>query len=326
MKVLVTGASGMLGGEVAKRLRDAGHEVSAFQRRPAGIEGITDVCGSLTEADQVRRAVDGNDAVVHLAAKVSISGPEEEYRAINIEGTRNVVNALRAQGGGKLVNTSSPSVAHFGEAIVGLDATAPEPTRARGPYARTKAAAELVAMEADGNDGILVTTLRPHIVWGPGDTQLVERIVERGRKGTMPLLDRGMALIDTTYIDNAAEAFVAALERIEDVHGESFVITNGEPRTVRDFVVGLCDAAGVSRPRITVPGPLARVAGRVIEKAWELRPGYDEPPMTEFLAEQLSTAHWFDQRRTCERLQWKPRVSMDEGFAKLKAYYDKARD
>ncbi|MCT1865961.1 NAD-dependent epimerase/dehydratase family protein [Dermabacter sp. p3-SID358] len=326
MKVLVTGASGMLGGEVAKRLRDAGHEVSAFQRRPAGIDGVKDVCGSLTEAGDVNRAVEGNDAVVHLAAKVSISGPEEEYRAVNIEGTRNVVNALRAQGGGKLVNTSSPSVAHFGKAIVGLDATAPEPTRARGPYARTKAAAELVAMEADGKDGLLVTTLRPHIVWGPGDTQLVERIVERGRKGTMPLLDRGMALIDTTYIDNAAEAFVAALDRIEDVHGESFVITNGEPRTVRDFVVGLCDAAGVSRPRITIPGPVARVAGRVIEKVWEFRPGYDEPPMTEFLAEQLSTAHWFDQRRTCERLQWKPRVSMDEGFAKLKVYYDKQRD
>lgn len=119
---------------------------------------------------------------------------------------------------------------------------------------------------------------------------------------------------------------MAALNRIEHVHGESFVITNGEPRTVRDFVVGLCDAAGVSRPRITVPGPAARIAGRVIEKVWELRPGYDEPPMTEFLAEQLSTAHWFDQRRTCERLQWKPRVSMDEGFANLKVYYDKQRD
>src|SRR5690606_16997047 len=169
--VLVTGASGMLGGAVATALRDRGATVRAFQRRPAGIDGVEDVCGSLTEADDVRRAVQGADAVVHLAAKVSISGPESEYRAINIGGTENVLDALRANGGGTLVNVSTPSAAHLGRAIVGLDATPADPERARGPYARTKAAAELLAMDADGHDGISVTSIRPHIVWGPGDTQ-----------------------------------------------------------------------------------------------------------------------------------------------------------
>lgn len=321
MKVLVTGASGMLGGAVATRLRDEGHEVSAFQRRPAALAGIRDITGSLTAEEDVRRAVDGHDAVVHLAAKVGISGPEPEFYAVNVGGTTNVVDALLAQGGGSLVNISSPSVAHFGSAIVGLGATAPEPERARGPYARTKAAAEKVAMAADGIEDLHVTSIRPHVVWGPGDTQLVERIVDRCAKGRMPLLDRGMALIDTTYVDNAAEAIVAALHRIQQVHGESFVVTNGEPITVRDFIVGLCDAAGVSRPRFTVPGAVARRAGRLIEKVWDVRGGHGEPPMTEFLAEQLSTAHWFDQRRTRERLQWTPRVSMDEGFAHLATHY-----
>lgn len=316
----------MLGGAVARQLRDSGHEVSAFQRRPAGLHGIKDINGSLTNADDVLAAVDGHDAVVHLAAKVGISGSEDEFRAVNVGGTQNVVDALKAQGGGKFVNVSSPSVAHFGSAIVGLDATSPEPERARGPYARTKAAAELVAMAADGVDDIRVASIRPHVVWGPGDTQLVERIVDRASSGRMPLLDRGMALIDTTYVDNAADAIVAALARIDAIHGESFVVTNGEPRTVRDFIVGLCDAAGVSRPRLRVPGAVVRLAGRVIEKAWEVRPGEDEPPMTEFLAEQLSTAHWFDQRRTRERLQWTPRVSMDDGFAALKKYYDNQHD
>lgn len=321
MRVLVTGASGMLGGAVASALRDRGDTVSAFQRRPAQIPGVRDVTGSLTEAGDVRRAVDGADAVVHLAAKVSISGPEEEYRAINVEGTRHVLAAMRRVGGGRLVNISSPSVAHLGSAIVGLDTTAADPHRARGPYARTKAAAELEAMATDGDDGLLVTSVRPHVVWGPGDTQLVQRIVERAAAGRMPLLDQGLALIDTTYVDNAAEAIVAALDRIDDVHGESFVVTNGEPRTVRDFVGGLCDAAGVPRPRLKVPGALVRRAGRVIERVWDLRPGHDEPPMTEFLAEQLSTAHWFDQRRTQERLAWTPRVSIDEGFGELARWF-----
>ncbi|MGO3290194.1 NAD-dependent epimerase/dehydratase family protein [Brachybacterium sp.] len=319
--VLVTGASGMLGGAVATALRDRGATVRAFQRRPAGIDGVEDVRGSLTEAEDVRRAVSGADAVIHLAAKVSISGPESEYRAINIEGTRHVVDALRANGGGALVNVSSPSVAHLGRAIVGLDATLADPTRARGSYARTKAAAELLAMEADGADGLLVTSIRPHIVWGPGDTQLVGRIVDRARRGRLPLLDQGMALIDTTYVTNAAEAIVAAHDRIQDVHGESFVVSNGEPRTVRDVFAGWCEAAGVPATTLKVPGSAARFAGRVIERIWEKRPGYDEPPMTEFLAEQMSTAHWFDQRRTRERLQWTPRVSMDEGNEHLAAWF-----
>lgn len=319
--VLVTGASGMLGGAVARTLRDRGDEVRAFQRRPAGIDGVRDVTGSLTSPEDVLRAVEGVDAVIHLAAKVSISGPEEEYRAINIGGTANVLDAMRANGGGRLVNVSSPSVAHLGRAIVGLDATPADPERARGPYSRTKAAAELLAMAADGKDDLLVTSIRPHVVWGPGDTQLVGRIVERAAAGRLPLLDDGMALIDTTYVTNAADAIVAGLDRIDDVHGESFVVTNGEPRTVRDVFGGWCAAAGVPAPTRRIPGSLARLAGRVVERVWEIRPGYDEPPMTEFLAEQMSTAHWFDQRRTRERLQWTPRVSLDEGFEQVAAWF-----
>lgn len=323
MKVVVTGASGMLGRAVAETLRDRGDTVRAFQRRPAGIPGVEDVRGSLTEADDVDRAVADADAVVHLAAKVSISGPEDEYRAVNIGGTSHVVEAMRRAGGGRLVNISSPSVAHLGTSIVGLDATPADPGRARGPYARTKAAAELLAMDADGADGMLVTSVRPHIVWGPGDTQLVGRIVDRARTGRMPLLDQGLALIDTTYVTNAAEAIVAALDRIEDVHGESFVVSNGEPRTVRDVVGGFCDAAGVPRPVIRIPGRLGRAAGRLVERVWDLRPGDDEPPMTEFLAEQLSTAHWFDQRRTHERLRWTPRISLDEGLEELHRWFER---
>lgn len=321
MKVLVTGASGMLGGTVARLLRDRGDDVRAFQRRPAQIIGVRDVPGSLAERADVLRAVEDVDAVVHSAAKVSFAGAEQEFRDVNITGTQHVVDALRHRGGGRLVNISSPSVAHLGTSIVGLDATAPDPERARGNYARTKAAAEIAAMAADGADGMLVTSIRPHVVWGPGDTQLVGRIVDRAARGRMPLLDQGLALIDTTYMDNAAEAIVAALDRIEEVHGESFVVTNGEPRTVRDFVGGLCDAAGVPRPRLRLPAGLVRYAGRLVERVWEVRPGQDEPPMTEFLAEQLSTAHWFDQRRTRERLQWTPRVSIDEGFEELARWF-----
>jgi nucleoside-diphosphate-sugar epimerase len=149
----------------------------------------------------------------------------------------------------------------------------------------------------------------------------VARIVDRARRGRLPLLGHGAALIDTTYIDNAASAITAALERAPQVHGNSYVITNGEPRPVAELLAGMCAAAGVRAPAWSVPAGVARAAGSVIERAWRIRPGADEPPMTRFLAEQLSTAHWFDQRRTRADLQWQPAVSLDEGFARLAASY-----
>ncbi len=135
------------------------------------------------------------------------------------------------------------------------------------------------------------------------------------------LLDAGAALIDSTYIDNAASAISAALSRIDDIHGNSYVVTNGEPRPVAELLAGICAAAGVAAPRWRVPASVARTAGTLIESAWRVKPGADEPPMTRFLAEQLSTAHWFDQRRTRADLQWTPAVSLDEGFRRLAAHY-----
>jgi 2-alkyl-3-oxoalkanoate reductase len=320
VKVLVTGASGFLGQATAAAVRDGGHDVRTFQRRPSAVPGVTDVLGTVTDAGALARAVDGVDAVVHLAAKVALAGDPDDFRRVNVDGTRALLGAARAAGAGRVVFVSSPSVAHTGTSLAGVGAGPAEPDRARGEYARTKAAAELVALAAD-EPGFAVVAVRPHLVWGPGDTQLVGRIVERARAGRLPLLDSGAALIDTLYVDNAASAMVAALEHATDdgVHGSAYVVTNGEPRPVGELLAGICSASGVPAPRWHVPAGVARAAGSVVEAVWRVRPGQDEPPMTRFLAEQLSTAHWFDQRRTRRDLDWAPSVSIDEGLARLAA-------
>ncbi|WP_136518624.1 NAD-dependent epimerase/dehydratase family protein [Cellulomonas telluris] len=320
MRVLVTGASGLLGRAVAARVRDAGHEVRTFQRRPSGVPGVEDVRGSVTSGDDVARAVAGVDGVVHLAAKVSLAGDPADFQRVNVHGTERLLGAAAPAGATRFVQVSSPSVAHSGRSIVGDDARPADPDHARGDYARTKARAELAALAADG-DAMRVVAVRPHLVWGPGDTQLVARIVARARAGRLPLLDGGRALIDTTYVDNAAAAIAAALERADDdaVHGNAYVVTNGEPRPVAEMLAGICAAAGVPAPRWSVPAGLARAAGGAVEAVWRVRPGQDEPPMTRFLAEQLSTAHWFDQRRTRTDLRWRPEVTIDEGLARLRA-------
>jgi 2-alkyl-3-oxoalkanoate reductase len=323
VKVLVTGASGMLGGAVARLLAARGDTVRVFQRRPAALPGVDEVLGDVTSPEAVRSAAGGMDAVVHLAAKVTVTGRWRAFAAANIDGVRNVLGAAADAGVPRLVHVSSPSVAHHGSSLVGAGAGPADPDRARGHYARSKAAGELLALAAD-RPGFAVVVVRPHLVWGPGDTQLVERIMARARAGTLAVIGPGTALIDTTYVDNAAEAIAAALGRAQHAHGEALVITNGEPRPVAEIMAHLCAIAGVPPPRVHVPFPVAWAAGAVAEVAWPAAGGKGDPPITRFLAEHLATAHWFDQRRTRRLLDWTPRVSLDEGLARLAAWYAKA--
>ncbi|MBA2464694.1 MAG: NAD-dependent epimerase/dehydratase family protein [Nocardioidaceae bacterium] len=319
MRVLVTGASGMLGRTTAQALIDRGDDVCVLQRRPAGL-ACREVLGDVADPTVVHRAAAGQDAVVHLAAKVDVVGRWRDYVGANIDGTRTIVDACRFAGVGRLVHVSSPSVAHAGRPLVGARAEAADPERARGHYARSKAVAEQLALAAD-SAALAVLVVRPHLVWGPGDTQLVARVVARARAGRLPMVGPGAALIDTTYVENAGAALVAAVDACGPVHGEPLVVSNGEPRPVREVLVRLCRAAGAPEPHHQVPVWLGRLAGTAVDGVWAASRRQDTPPMTRFLAEQLSTAHWFDQRRTRIVLGWQPHVGLDAGFVKLADWY-----
>ncbi len=361
VKVLVTGARGMLGGAVARALAARGDEVTVLQRGASGLP-FREVRADLADpAAPLAPALAGQDAVVHLAAKVDVVGPWREYARTNVEGTRRLLAAARDAGVARLVHVSSPSVAHAGSALVGAGTGPADPDRARGNYARSKALAEQVVLAAAGSpadadvranaelavpdratrrsatrnspcadaqlagheratrrtgtrDSTAVVVVRPHLVWGPGDTQLVDRIVARARAGRLAVVGTGAALIDTTYVDDAVDALVAALDRAPGLHGRVFVVSGGEPRPVAELLASICAAAGARAPRRAVPAPLAQAAGVVVQSLWRR-----DPPMTRFLAEQLSTAHWFDQRETRAALGWAPRVGLDEGFRRLRA-------
>ena len=315
MRVLVTGASGMLGGAVARLLAERDDDVVLMQRRPSGLD-LPERLGDLRDPDALRSAVRGMDGVVHLAAKVDVVGAWADYVAANVEGTRTLLDAARHAGVGRLVQVSSPSVAYAGRSLVAAPAGPADPASARGSYSRSKAMAELLALAAHG-PAFAVIAVRPHLVWGSGDHQLVARIVERGRSRRLALVGRGAALIDTTYVDNAADAVVAALDVAESAGGEAYVVSNGEPRPVAEILASICAAAGVPGPRFAVPFPVAWAAGTAVDSLWSWRGSESDPPITRFLAEQLATAHWFDQRHTRHALHWSPRVTLEEGFARL---------
>lgn len=313
--VLVTGATGLLGRTVAGRLIDRGEEVTVLQRGDSGLP-CHQVRGDITDRKAVLTAFEKVDRVIHCAAKVSINGAESEFRRINVEGTATLLSAAREVGAHSFVHVSTPSVAHVGSAIHGDGATPADPSRTRGNYARTKAEAELLALAA-ADDELAVCAIRPHLVWGPGDEQLIGRIVARAAAGRLFLIDHGYALIDTTYIDNAAAALIAALDTCAENQGRAFVISNGEPRTVAELLERICRAAGQQPPSRSVPASVGYRAGLVAERLWRDQ----EPPLTSFLVEQLATAHWFDQAEARTALHWAPEVSLEQGFRRLALAY-----
>ena len=319
MRVLVTGATSLLGRTVTQQLCARGDDVTVFQRHASGID-TREVLGDVSDPDDVGRAVEGVEAVVHLAARVGVVGVWREFERTNIMGTTNVVAAARGAGASRFVHVSSPAVAHAGESLVGSGAGAANPSSARGPYARSKAFAEHAALAGNSSE-MSVVAVRPHLVWGPGDTQLVGRIVERAAQGRLAIVGTGAALIDSTYVDNAAEALVAALDRADTIGGRAFVVSNGQPRPVRELINRIVHAAGLAPPKLAVPYRVARGGGLVLERIWDRTERTDDPPMTSFLAEQLGTAHWFDQRETRRALQWSPAVTIDEGFTRLERWF-----
>lgn len=323
MRVLVTGASSLIGRHTVARLVARGDTVTALQRSPSGL-GTAEVLASLDDGDGLARACEGQDAVVHLAAKVGVVGAWADFERVNVRGTVDLLAAARRAGVRGVVHVSSPSVAHRGDPLVGAPAEPADPSGTRGHYATSKAMAERAALDAS-SAAMPVVAIRPHLVWGPGDTQLVGRIVERARRGRLALIGSGAALIDTTYVDNAADALVAAIDRVGGLGGTALVVSNGEPRTVHELVARILAAARVPWTPRHVPARVAIAGGTILERIWERTDRDGEPPMTGFLAEQLSTAHWFDQRRTRAALGWEPTVALAEGFARLTAWYRDAR-
>jgi nucleoside-diphosphate-sugar epimerase len=324
MKVLVTGAGSLLLGGIAQQLASRGDEVVCFQRRENETthSNITTFAGDIRDRGAVSEAASGCDAIIHGAARVGVMGSWEDFYSTNVDGTTNVLRAAEEHRIARLVYVSTPSVAHVGRSIEGDVATPATTGRKRTFYAESKAIAEILALQANSAE-LGVVALRPHLVWGPGDTQLVGRIVDRARQGRLVMVGSGNALVDSTYIDNAISAHIAALNAIapgSSCAGKAYVISNGEPRTVNELMSRICLAAGVEFSPKHVPAVIARSIGSVVERIWPLI-RKDEPPITRFVAEQLGTAHWFDQRPVQEDLNWKPQVSLDEGFVRLAKWF-----
>lgn len=326
MRILVTGGGGFLGQGLCRALTARGHAVTSFQRTfyPALEQlGVRQTLGDLADAAAVRAACADHDAIFHNAAKAGAWGSYQSYYDANVRGTENVLAACRAHGITKLVYTSTPSVTHAGRTPVegGNEINTPYGTHFKAAYAATKTIAEKAVLAA--NDAQLATVaLRPRLIWGPGDNQLLPRLAERARSGRLRFIAGGHNKMDTTYIDNAVQAHVDAFDHLAPgaaCAGNAYFISNGEPLPVREIVNGLLQAAGVAPIDKSIPYSVAYAAGALLESAWHLLPLQGEPPMTRFLAEQLSTPHWYDISAARRDFGYAPTVTIAEGLHRLSA-------
>ena len=326
MRLLVTGGGGFLGQALCRALLERGHEVASFSRshHPAlDALGVRQHAGDLADRDAVIAATRGSDAIFHNAAKAGAWGSHASYHGANVVGTDNVIAACRAHGIERLVYTSSPSVTHRATHPVagGTADDVPYGEHFKAHYPATKAIAERAVLAANGS-GLATIALRPRLIWGPGDEQLLPRLVQRARAGRLRLVGSGDNLIDTTYIDNAAQAHVDAFDRLAPgaaCAGRAYFISNGEPRPARDIINALLAAAGEPPIVKHVPFGIAYAIGSACEAAWTLLPLAGEPPLTRFLVEQLATTHWYDMVPAMRDFGYVPRVSIDEGLQRLKA-------
>ena len=325
MKILVTGGGGFLGQALCRGLRERGHQVVSFNRGeyPALARmGVAQVRGDLANRDALMAAADGCDAVFHNAAKAGAWGPYREYHQANVVGTRHVLEACAHHAIPRLVYTSTPSVTHRAtHPVEGRGAhEVPYGEDLKAPYAATKLEAEKMVLAANGA-GLATVALRPRLIWGPGDNQLLPRLAERAHQGRLRLVGNGENRVDTTYIDNAAQAHFDAFEALAPgarCAGQAYFISNGDPRTMRATINALLAAVDAPQVHDSISFKLAYRLGAVCETAWKLLPLRGEPPMTRFLAEQLVTTHWYDMGPAKRDFGYVPGVGFDEGVARLR--------
>lgn len=322
MIALVTGGGGFLGKAIVRQLLDRGATVRSFSRGdyPELREwGVTVIQGDIADAETVANAAERCDIVFHVAAKAGVSMDYDSFYQANVVGTTNVLQACRNHGISRLVYTSSPSVVFNGRDMEGVDESVPYPDHYEAHYPKTKAIAEKMVLEANGND-LATVALRPHLIWGPGDNHLVPRILERARAGRLRRIGKDDKLIDAVYIDNAADAHLLAAEKLHPgakVAGKAFFITNDEPMVTWDLVNQILAAADLPPVQKTISPTLAYSVGWLLETVYTICNLTGEPVMTRFVARELATAHWFNIRAAKEELGYQPRVSMQEGLQRL---------
>jgi len=322
IRVLVTGGGGFVGSALAKELVKQGYFVNSFSRgdypelRKWGIKTIR---GDLANKQEVFDAVAGHSIVIHTAALAGFWGKAEKYQQANVVGTHNVIDACLHSGTDRLIYTGTASVVFDGRDILNGRQDMPYSRKPLNPYCKTKAIAEQMVLRANG-PSLKTISLRPHLVFGPGDNHIIPRLIDRARKGKIMMIGGGDNRVDMVYIDNLVDAHILAINALIDnplCCGKAYFITNGEPVNVWQFIGKILKGAGLPPVHRNVTVATALFAARFISSIHKLLPFLGEPSFTPFLVKELATNHWFDPEPAKRDLNYRPTISMKDGLERL---------
>lgn len=327
-RVLVTGGGGFLGKHIVRQLLEKGYEVCSLSRGTyPELEklGVQTIKGDISQYDDVYTALNNTDAVIHTAAKAGIWGRKQEYLSINYIGSKNIVRACQEHGIKYLIYTSSPSVVFGEESILRGDEAIPYPKKYLTYYSYSKMLAESYILKAHSGKSLKTLALRPHLIWGPEDPHFIPRLKERQKTGKLKRVGPLDNLVDVIYVENAAEAHVLALETLihkGNIGGKPYFLGQESPVNLWSFINQLLVAAGgQSNHSRSVNAHLCYAVGDFLEKIYRLFGIYHkEPIMTRFLANQLTKSYYFSHHSARKAFGYEPRVSLQEGLARVAQY------
>ncbi len=322
--VIVTGGGGFLGKAIVKKLLEKQINVTSFSRTfypELEKMGVEQIQGDLVNRTDVETALDKIDVVFHVAAKPGIWGPYETFFQANVTGTQNVISACLKNKVKQLIYTSSPSVIFDEFDMENVDESVSYPEKYLAPYPETKAMAEKLVRNAV-KKGLNAIILRPHLIWGPEDNHLVPGIIRRAK--TLKRVGRKDDLVDTIYVDNAADAHILAFEKLLEnpsLSGNVYFVSQDEPVSKWTMANAFLNAAGYPPIKGHISAKTAYIAGSIFEVVYKLLQIKKDPPMTRFAAKELATSHWFNISKAKKELGYIPRVSTEQGLKKLKLWF-----
>ena len=317
MKIFITGASGFVGGAAAKRLARS-HDVRALSRSEKSDAiirelGATPLRGNLGSVGATM--LEGIDAVVHCAAKVETWGRMKEFEDINVAGTERLLQAARKAGVGRFVHIGTEAALFYGQSMDNLDETAPMALASPLPYPRTKARAERLVRNANG-DGLTTIVLRPRFIWGPGDQTLLPALKTMVEAGQFTWIDRGRAVTDTAHIENVVHAIELALTQGRG--GAAYFITDGgEPISFREMMTKMAATIGLELPDRNMPGWLARGTAKLLDFVWRVTLRRTPPPIDPHTAALLSRNCTLKIDKARHELGYEPVITREAGIAAL---------
>jgi nucleoside-diphosphate-sugar epimerase len=316
----VTGGSGFVGGRLIQALVAQGWQVRALvrgQKAAASVAtlGAIPVLGELTDQSALSKAMAGSQVVFHAAALFKMWGKREEFNAVNVEGTRTLVEAaVDTPSVRKVIMVSASAVVQGDpEPLVNIDEGVPIQQRSFAPYGASKAAAEQILLAADGRrDGFQTVAIRPPMIWGTGMPMLDQMVV---KAGNWQWPDGGTQAMSTCHVNNLIDALLLVVDRGRGV----YFVADAEEGTLKSVISDLLATRGVKAGDKSVAFGVAWMLAGLMGLFWKLFNLKGEPPITRQMLRLIGKPFTLNIGKARRELGYAPRVSWKQGIAEMRS-------